>query len=172
MQVKKVNMQYERQHRSRQRPNRCDQLAVCTGGCLIGSCRVKVLLGRHALDANWLRYRPFMTWALNSSRRLSWECACTGAGGPFGPEGGPPQPPSAWQAMLETIGGIMHFFGRLSFLVDENAHAVHFFVTALLQLLDRCRAASHVLRMNTFCLPHTALACRVPWCMITPVGLA
>ena len=31
----------------------------------------------------------------------------------------------------------MHFFGRLSFLVDENAHAVHFFVTALLQLLDR-----------------------------------
>lgn len=33
--------------------------------------------------------------------------------------------------------GVMHFFGRLSFLVDENAHAVHFFVTALLQLLDR-----------------------------------
>ena len=31
----------------------------------------------------------------------------------------------------------MHFFGRLSFLVDENAHAVHFFVSALLQLLDR-----------------------------------
>ncbi|KFM22936.1 Peroxisomal membrane protein 13 [Auxenochlorella protothecoides] len=34
-------------------------------------------------------------------------------------------------------GGLMHFFGRLSFLVDENAHAVHFFVSALLQLLDR-----------------------------------
>jgi len=31
----------------------------------------------------------------------------------------------------------MHFFGRLSFLVDENAHAVHFFISALLQLLDR-----------------------------------
>jgi peroxin-13 len=31
----------------------------------------------------------------------------------------------------------MMFFGRLSFLVDENAHAVHFFITALLQLLDR-----------------------------------
>jgi peroxin-13 len=39
--------------------------------------------------------------------------------------------------MMAGVGGIMHFFGRLSFLVDENAHAVHFFVTALLQLLDR-----------------------------------
>lgn len=44
---------------------------------------------------------------------------------------------SAWQAMLGGIGGIVHFFGRLSFLVDENAHAIHFFMTALLQLLDR-----------------------------------
>jgi peroxin-13 len=50
---------------------------------------------------------------------------------------GPPAPPTAWQAMMAGVGGIMHFFGRLSFLVDENAHAVHFFVTALLQLLDR-----------------------------------
>ena len=70
-------------------------------------------------------------------------------GGPMGYGGGPqmqynqwdpngvPTPPSAWQAMLAGIGGIMHFFGRLSFLVDENAHAVHFFVTALLQMLDR-----------------------------------
>lgn len=32
----------------------------------------------------------------------------------------------------------MGFFGRLSFLIDENAHAVHFFVSALLQMLDRC----------------------------------
>lgn len=51
--------------------------------------------------------------------------------------GGPPAPPSGWQAMLAGLSGIMHFFGRLSFLVDENAHAVHFFVSALLQLLDR-----------------------------------
>lgn len=60
--------------------------------------------------------------------------------GPFDPNdpNGPPQPPSAWQAMLHSVQGVMHFFGRLSFLVDENAHAVHFFVTALLQLLDRC----------------------------------
>ena len=48
-----------------------------------------------------------------------------------------PSPPSAWQAMLAAISGVVHFFGRLSFLVDENAHAVHFFISALLQLLDR-----------------------------------
>ena len=73
--------------------------------------------------------------------------------GHFSPMGGPPggymspyNPdgvekhggyPSAWQAMLGGIGGIVHFFGRLSFLVDENAHAIHFFMTALLQLLER-----------------------------------
>lgn len=39
--------------------------------------------------------------------------------------------------MLHGISGIVQFFGRLSFLVDENAHAVHFFIAALLQLLDR-----------------------------------
>ncbi|KAL6770338.1 PEX13 [Auxenochlorella protothecoides x Auxenochlorella symbiontica] len=60
-------------------------------------------------------------------------------GGPVDPNNphAPPQPPSGWQAMLAGLGGLMHFFGRLSFLVDENAHAVHFFVSALLQLLDR-----------------------------------
>ena len=61
----------------------------------------------------------------------------TGPFDPNDPNGAPPQPPSAWQHMLHVVGGIMHFFGRLSFLVDENAHAVHFFVSALLQLLDR-----------------------------------
>ena len=40
--------------------------------------------------------------------------------------------------MLGAVSGVVHFFGRLSFLVDENAHAVHFFISALLQLLDRC----------------------------------
>ena len=53
---------------------------------------------------------------------------------PGDPNGGPP---SAWQALLGTINGAMMFFGRLSFLVDENAHAVHFFISALLQLLDK-----------------------------------
>lgn len=51
--------------------------------------------------------------------------------------GQPPAPPSSWQGLLAAINGVMQFFGRLSFLVDENAHAVHFFVSALLQLLDR-----------------------------------
>lgn len=40
-----------------------------------------------------------------------------------------------------VVAGVVHFFGRLSFLVDENAHAVHFFISALLQLLDRCGGA-------------------------------
>ena len=38
------------------------------------------------------------------------------------------------QALLAGVNGVMHFFGRLSFLVDENAHAVHFFISALLQV--------------------------------------
>ena len=50
----------------------------------------------------------------------------------------PPPPP--------LLPGVVHFFGRLSFLVDENAHAVHFFISALLQLLDRCAAAAVPLR--------------------------
>ena len=56
---------------------------------------------------------------------------------PYDPNMPPPQPPSTWQHLLAGINGIMMFFGRLSFLVDENAHAVHFFISALLQLLDR-----------------------------------
>ena len=39
--------------------------------------------------------------------------------------------------MLQAMSGVVNFFGRLSFLVDENAHAFHFFITSLLQLLDR-----------------------------------
>ena len=38
------------------------------------------------------------------------------------------------QALLAGVNGVMHFFGRLSFLVDENAHALHFFISALLQV--------------------------------------
>ena len=32
------------------------------------------------------------------------------------------------------IHGVMTGFGRLSILVDENTHAFHFFITALLQV--------------------------------------
>lgn len=65
------------------------------------------------------------------------EDCCIFAAGQFGPEGPPPQPPTAWQHALHAIGGVVNFFGRISFLVDENAHAFHFFISALLQLLDR-----------------------------------
>ena len=65
------------------------------------------------------------------------EIICVHTGAPFDPANPPPPPPTAWQAMLHGISGIVHFFGRLSFLVDENAHAVHFFIAALVQLLDR-----------------------------------
>eukprot|EP00878_Enallax_costatus_P004296 GHUV01004527.1.p1 GENE.GHUV01004527.1~~GHUV01004527.1.p1 ORF type:complete len:223 (+),score=83.57 GHUV01004527.1:1-669(+) len=59
-------------------------------------------------------------------------------GMPMDPNMPPPAgPPTAWQALLAGVNGVMQFFGRLSFLVDENAHAVHFFISALLQLLDR-----------------------------------
>lgn len=73
-----------------------------------------------------------------------------------GPQGMPPPPPSAWQHMLHAIGGVVHFFGRLSFLVDENAHAFHFFISSLLQLLDRCPGSSP---------PSQRLACNAtsPW---------
>ena len=50
------------------------------------------------------------------------------------------RPPNAWEAMLRGLHGVVSFFSRISFLVDENTHAVHFFISALLQLLDRCAA--------------------------------
>ena len=80
----------------------------------------------------------FSNAAVSPARLLTYNClAYAGPYDPNDPNAAPPQPPSAWQHMLHVVGGIMHFFGRLSFLVDENAHAVHFFVSALLQLLDR-----------------------------------
>lgn len=55
---------------------------------------------------------------------------------PFG--GGPPAgPPTFWQSMLKVMHGVVIFFGRVSFLVDQNTQAFHFFITALLQLFDR-----------------------------------
>ena len=58
----------------------------------------------------------------------------------MGDPNGPPPPPTSWQSMLQAMSGVVNFFGRLSFLVDENAHAFHFFISSLLQLLDRCPA--------------------------------
>lgn len=77
-----------------------------------------------------------------------------GQGDPNDPMGGgpPPQPPNFWQQMLRGLNGFLTFFGRLSMLVDENTHALHFFITALLQLFDRAgvlygELARFVLRM-------------------------
>lgn len=46
-------------------------------------------------------------------------------------------PPSTWQSFLNGLQRVVECFGRMSFLVDENAQAIHFFISALLQLLDR-----------------------------------
>ena len=49
----------------------------------------------------------------------------------------PPPPPSLWQALQHGLGSGVDFFGRLAYIAAENAHAVHFFISALLMLLDR-----------------------------------
>ena len=41
---------------------------------------------------------------------------------------------------MRGLHGVMSVFGRISFLVDENTASVHFFITALLRLLDGCAA--------------------------------
>jgi len=65
-------------------------------------------------------------------------------GGPFetlvGPDGRPlPQPcnETKWQLFMRNLHGAMNFFGRLSWLLDINTEAVHFFITAVLQMFTR-----------------------------------
>lgn len=58
-------------------------------------------------------------------------------GGMMGALEGALRPPRAWEVMLRGLHGIMNGFGRLSFLVDENTAAMHFFISALLTLCDR-----------------------------------
>lgn len=60
-----------------------------------------------------------------------------GPSGMVGALEGALRPPRAWEVMLRGLHGIMNGFGRLSFLVDENTAAMHFFVSALLTLCDR-----------------------------------
>ena len=59
--------------------------------------------------------------------------------GPYGPEGPPPGAPplTGWQAIMHSLSSVVHLFGKISFLVDENTQALHFFIMSLLQLLDR-----------------------------------
>ncbi len=101
---------------------------------MISSC--SVLVHKASLSV-WLQKVLGNPTPCQESHVTPFNHTLAGPYDPNDPNGPPPQPPSAWQHMLHVVGGIMHFFGRLSFLVDENAHAVHFFVSALLQLLDR-----------------------------------
>jgi len=62
--------------------------------------------------------------------------------GPTGPMSFDPNEPvnpamSAWARIMRTLSDIVHFFGKISFLVDENTQALHFFVGSLLGMLDR-----------------------------------
>lgn len=63
-----------------------------------------------------------------------------GMGGPYGPHdpnNPPPSPPGFWISFLRVMEGVVSFFGRISFLVDQNTQAIHLFMSALLQLFDR-----------------------------------
>lgn len=70
-----------------------------------------------------------------------------GYSSPYGGVGGVnglPGPPVAgqghlpgWQSFLNGLQRVVNCLGRMSFLVDENAQALHFFVNSLLQMLDR-----------------------------------
>ena len=56
---------------------------------------------------------------------------------PNDPNAAPGPPPTAWQRILHSISGVVSFAGKIAWLVDENSQALHFFMTAMLQLLDR-----------------------------------
>ena len=80
--------------------------------------------------------------------------------GPMGPNdpNGPTPPPTAWQRILRSLSGVVMFAGKMSWLVDENAQAMHFFMTAMLQLLDRAgllygELARFVLRLLGYKVP-------------------
>ncbi|XAR60860.1 hypothetical protein NMG60_11034388 [Bertholletia excelsa] len=66
-----------------------------------------------------------------------------GMGGPYGnqdpnnPFGAPSSPPGFWISFLRVMEGVVTFFGRIAMLIDQNTHAFHIFITALLQLFDR-----------------------------------
>jgi len=83
-----------------------------------------------------------------------------GMGGfdPNDPNSMPGPPPSGWQKIMQGLSGIVQFFGKIAWLVDENSQALHFFMTALLQLLDRAgvlygELARFVMRILGFKVP-------------------
>lgn len=48
-----------------------------------------------------------------------------------------PPKPAMWQRFLDGLQKVVSCFGRVTFLVDENTQAFHFFITALLAFLDK-----------------------------------
>jgi peroxin-13 len=65
--------------------------------------------------------------------------AMGGMGAPMGdpndPNFTPPQgPPPAWMMLLHSLGNIVNFFGRISYLVAASTESLNFFMTALLQV--------------------------------------
>ena len=75
-----------------------------------------------------------------------------------GMQGGPPAPPSGWQTLLRLLHTVMDLFGRITFLVDENVHALNFFISAVLMLVDRsgslyAELARFILRMLGIKIP-------------------
>ena len=55
----------------------------------------------------------------------------------FDPNNPPGAPATAWQRLMHSLSNVVGFFGKIAWLVDENSQALHFFMTALLGLLDR-----------------------------------
>merc|ERR1719352_1373341 len=76
----------------------------------------------------------------------------------FDPNNAPGPPPSAWQRAMMSLSSVVGFAGKIAWLVDENSQALHFFMTALLELLDRGgvlygELARFVLRLLGYKLP-------------------
>ena len=76
----------------------------------------------------------------------------------FDPNNAAGPPPSAWQRAMMSLSSVVGFAGKIAWLVDENSQALHFFMTALLGLLDRGgvlygELARFVLRLLGYKLP-------------------
>jgi len=57
--------------------------------------------------------------------------------GPAGNPERPSGPAGMYQSAMRTLHSVVSFFGRISYLVDQNTIALHMFIEALLNLLDR-----------------------------------
>lgn len=57
--------------------------------------------------------------------------------GPPGNSQGPSGPAGMYHSAMRTLHSVVNFFGRIAYLVDQNTIALHMFIEALLNLLDR-----------------------------------